>query len=127
MNIVQLDDIDCCVVEELQRDSRSTYAQIGVAVGLSAAAVHARVKNLERRGVITGFGARVDAEAVGLPVTAFRAPLCRLSQGGAVVWCDVPPLHGGLPVQAHAASPVCTRESSPATLAADLWTLTGPL
>jgi Lrp/AsnC family leucine-responsive transcriptional regulator len=71
MNIVQLDDIDCCVVEELQRDSRSTYAQIGVAVGLSAAAVHARVKNLERRGVITGFGARVDAEAVGLPVTAF--------------------------------------------------------
>jgi len=73
MNGVQLDDIDCAVVEELQRDSRATYAQVGARVGLSAAAVHARVKNLERRGVITGFGARVDAEAVGLPVTAFLA------------------------------------------------------
>lgn len=71
MNIVQLDDLDCSIVEELQRNSRATYAEVGGRVGLSAAAVHARVKNLERRGVVTGFGARVDAEAVGLPVTAF--------------------------------------------------------
>jgi Lrp/AsnC family leucine-responsive transcriptional regulator len=73
MDTVQLDDIDRSVIEELQRDSRATYAQIGAHVGLSAAAVHARVKNLERRGVVTGFGARIDAEAVGLPVTAFLA------------------------------------------------------
>src|SRR6187549_2926693 len=64
-NMVQMDAIDRSVVEELQRDSRATYAEIGARVSLSAAAVHARVKNLERRGVLTGFGARVDAEAVG--------------------------------------------------------------
>lgn len=71
--MVQLDAIDRSVVEELQRDSRATYAEIGSRVNLSAAAVHARVKNLERRGVLTGYGARVDAEAVGWPLTAFLA------------------------------------------------------
>ena len=44
-------EIDRAVVEELQRDSRATYAEIGTRVNLSAAAVHARVKNLERRGI----------------------------------------------------------------------------
>ena len=72
-NMVQLDPIDRSVVEQLQRDSRATYAEIGARVGLSAAAVHARVKNLERRNVVTGFGARVDPEAVGWPLTAFLA------------------------------------------------------
>jgi Lrp/AsnC family leucine-responsive transcriptional regulator len=71
--MVQLDALDKAIVEELQRDSRATYAEIGSRVGLSAAAVHSRVKNLERRKVITGFGARIDAVAIGLPVTAFLA------------------------------------------------------
>ena len=71
--MVQLDPTDRSVVEQLQRDSRATYAEIGARVGLSAAAVHSRVKNLEKRGIVTGYGARVDAAAVGLPVTAFLA------------------------------------------------------
>lgn len=71
--MIHLDPLNQAVVEQLQRDSRSTYAEIGLRVGLSAAAVHSRVKNLEKRGVIIGYGARVDAAAVGLPVTAFLA------------------------------------------------------
>lgn len=69
--MVQLDALDRAITERLQRDSRATYAEIGSRVGLSAAAVHSRVKKLEERRVITGYGARVDAAAVGLPVTAF--------------------------------------------------------
>ena len=69
--MVQLDEVDRAIIEQLQQDSRATYAEIGAQVNLSAAAVHHRVKGLERRGVITGYGARVDAAAVGLPVTAF--------------------------------------------------------
>ena len=71
--MVQLDALDRSITEQLQRDSRATYAEIGSRVGLSAAAVHSRVKKLEERGIITGYGARVDAAAVGLPVTAFLA------------------------------------------------------
>jgi len=42
-------------------------------VGLSASAVHDRVRKLERAGVIRGYRAIVDAGSVGLFVTAFIA------------------------------------------------------
>ncbi len=66
-----LDHHDKAILLELQRDSRQTYAEIGASVGLSAASVHSRVKTLEKRGIIKGFSARVDARALGLPVLAF--------------------------------------------------------
>ena len=69
--MVQLDATDRAILGELQHDSRQTYAEIGTKVGLSAASVHGRVKNLERRGVIKGYSARVNAKAIGLDVVAF--------------------------------------------------------
>jgi Lrp/AsnC family transcriptional regulator, leucine-responsive regulatory protein len=69
--MVQLDSIDRAILVELQRDSRQTYAEIGTRVGLSAATVHNRVKNLEKRQIIQGYGARVDPKAIGLEVVAF--------------------------------------------------------
>jgi Lrp/AsnC family transcriptional regulator, leucine-responsive regulatory protein len=69
--MIPLDGTDRQILLELQRDSKQTYAEIGEKVGLSAATVHARTKNLEKRGVISRYGAHVDARAVGLPVLAF--------------------------------------------------------
>jgi Lrp/AsnC family transcriptional regulator, leucine-responsive regulatory protein len=69
--MVQLDSIDRAILVEMQRDSRQTYAEIGTRVGLSAATVHNRVKNLEKRQIIQGYGARVDPKAIGLEVVAF--------------------------------------------------------
>ena len=69
--MVQIDATDRAILVELQRDSRQTYAEIGAKVGLSAASVHGRVKNLERRGIIKGYGAHINAKAVGLEVVAF--------------------------------------------------------
>jgi Lrp/AsnC family transcriptional regulator, leucine-responsive regulatory protein len=65
-----MDPKDRAIVEVLQEDARSTYAQIGVRVGLSASTVHDRVRKLERRGIIRGYRASVDPQAVGLDVTA---------------------------------------------------------
>lgn len=65
-----MDRKDLAIVSALQRDSRATYAQIGKQVGLSASSVHDRVRKLEQRGVIRGYGANVDAQALGLAVTA---------------------------------------------------------
>jgi Lrp/AsnC family leucine-responsive transcriptional regulator len=48
-----------------------SYTDLGRATGLSTSAVHQRVRRLEQRGVIRGYTAVVDAEAVGLPLTAF--------------------------------------------------------
>jgi Lrp/AsnC family leucine-responsive transcriptional regulator len=40
-------------------------------VGLGTSAVQARLRRLETRGLITGYRALVDAEAIGKPLSAF--------------------------------------------------------
>ena len=50
-----------------------TYGDIAKRVGLSASSVHDRVRKLEAAGVIRGYRTIVDADAVGLLVTALVA------------------------------------------------------
>ena len=64
-------DVDRALLAALARDGRASYTELAAQVGLSVSAVHQRVRRLEQRGVITGYGARVDAKAVGLPMVAF--------------------------------------------------------
>ncbi|HVF08343.1 MAG TPA: winged helix-turn-helix transcriptional regulator, partial [Actinomycetota bacterium] len=65
-----LDDRDRDIVATLQQDARATYADVAARVGLSASAVHDRVRKLEQQGVIRGYSAVVDPQALGLFVTA---------------------------------------------------------
>jgi Lrp/AsnC family leucine-responsive transcriptional regulator len=62
---------DARILEVLQRDGRRPYADLGADVGMSGPSAHERVKKLEGRGVITGYGAIVDPRAVGYDVLAF--------------------------------------------------------
>ena len=66
-----MEDLDRRIVELLSRDGRMSFTDLGKATGLSTSAVHQRVRRLEQRGVITGYAAVVDSDAVGLPLTAF--------------------------------------------------------
>jgi Lrp/AsnC family leucine-responsive transcriptional regulator len=59
------------ILEELQRDGRVTFAELGRRVGLSPPAVAERVQRLEEAGVITGYGAQVDARALGFSLSAY--------------------------------------------------------
>ncbi|MGI8616656.1 MAG: Lrp/AsnC family transcriptional regulator [Actinomycetota bacterium] len=68
-----LDARDLAILTALQDDARATYADVGTKVGLSASAVHDRVRKLEQQGVIRGYRAVLDAEAIGLFVTALIA------------------------------------------------------
>lgn len=65
------DDIDAAIVRAVLKDARATLADLSAAVGLSVSAVQARLRRLETRGVIAGYRALVDAEAVGKPLAAF--------------------------------------------------------
>jgi Lrp/AsnC family transcriptional regulator for asnA, asnC and gidA len=47
-----LDDVAKSIIEQLQADGRRSYADIGKAVGLSEAAVRARVQKLTEQGVV---------------------------------------------------------------------------
>lgn len=67
------DPIDTCIVRTMMADGRATLSVLAAATGLSVSAVQARLQRLEKRGVITGYRATVDWEAIGLPVSAFVA------------------------------------------------------
>lgn len=58
------------ILEALQEDSRLTVQQISERVGLSATPCWKRIKDLEARGVITGYSVRVDRKKVGLHLMA---------------------------------------------------------
>ena len=66
-----MEDVDRRILRTLARDGRTSYTELAKVTGLSVSAVHQRVRRLEQRGVIAGYAARVDAEALGLPLTAF--------------------------------------------------------
>jgi Lrp/AsnC family leucine-responsive transcriptional regulator len=68
-----LDERDLGIVAALQEDARATYADVGRLVGLSPSSVHERVRKLEQSGAIRAYRAVVDAEALGLYVTALIA------------------------------------------------------
>lgn len=68
-----VEDTDQAIVAALTADGRMSYTDLAERVGLSVSAVHQRVRRLEQRGVITGYSARVDYQAIGLPLTAFVA------------------------------------------------------
>ncbi|PRX92327.1 Lrp/AsnC family transcriptional regulator [Allonocardiopsis opalescens] len=66
-----MEDIDRRIVGLLSSEGRSSFTDLARETGLSVSAVHQRVRRLERRGVIRGYTALVDHDALGLPLTAF--------------------------------------------------------
>jgi Lrp/AsnC family leucine-responsive transcriptional regulator len=70
-NDVLLDDIGWQILQELQKNARLTFREIGGRVNLSAPAVAERVRRMEEAGIIRGYRLDLDLAKVGLPVTAF--------------------------------------------------------
>ncbi|MFF5228473.1 Lrp/AsnC family transcriptional regulator [Dactylosporangium sp. NPDC000521] len=68
-----MEETDRAIVAALAGDGRLSYTDLAEKVGLSVSAVHQRVRRLEQRGVIKGYTARLDHDAIGLPLTAFVA------------------------------------------------------
>lgn len=66
-----MEDTDRLILRLLADDGRMSFTDLGKASGLSTSAVHQRVKRLEKRGLIKGYGATLDHDQIGLPLTAF--------------------------------------------------------
>jgi len=69
--VERIDETDARILELLQRDGRESYAEVGVAVGMSGPSAHERVKKLEARGVIKSYAAVVDPTMLGYGVLAY--------------------------------------------------------
>ena len=68
---VELDDSDRRLIETLDRNARTSTADLARLIGMSAQSTSERVKRLEDIGVITGFTVRLDPAALGLALGAF--------------------------------------------------------
>jgi Lrp/AsnC family leucine-responsive transcriptional regulator len=66
-----MEDLDRRIIGLLSQDGRMSYTDLGKVTGLSTSAVHQRVRRLEERGVIQGYRAVVDHDAMGMPLLAF--------------------------------------------------------
>lgn len=69
----ELDDIDRCIIAELQADARLTNIELAGRVGLSASPCLRRVRRLANEGVIAGYRAVLHRNRVGLGLTVFLA------------------------------------------------------
>ncbi len=68
-----MDALDSKAIAELMVNGRTTWAELAILLGLSGPAAADRVHRLEERGVIRGYAALIDPEAVGFGLTAFVA------------------------------------------------------
>ena len=66
-----MDAIDIAILRRLMERARTTWAELGSLLGLSAPAAADRVRKLEEAGVIRGYAALVDPEAAGCGLGAF--------------------------------------------------------
>lgn len=66
-----IDEIDRQILNILQQNARTPNAEIARQVGMAPSAVLERIRKLETRGVIRGYEARIDPEALGLNLLAF--------------------------------------------------------
>lgn len=69
--MVDIDDIDARILRILERDGRISNADLAKRVNLSASACLRRVQELERSGVISGYRAVLDREAMGVGLIAY--------------------------------------------------------
>ena len=66
-----MEEIDRQIITLLARDGRMSFTDLARETGLSVSAVHQRVRRLEKRGVVRGYAAIIDYDAIALPMTAF--------------------------------------------------------
>jgi DNA-binding Lrp family transcriptional regulator len=73
MSFMELDRIDCAILDLLQKDARLSNKELASAVGLAPSSCLARVQRLRAEGVLQGAHAEVNPEALGVGLQALIA------------------------------------------------------
>ena len=66
-----MDAKDRQILSILQRDARTSVAEIARELGVAPSGVLERMRKLERRGVVRGYTARIDPDQIGLGLLAY--------------------------------------------------------
>lgn len=62
----EIDETSWEIMHYLQADARLSYAEIGKRIGLTAPAIAERIRKLEAQGIISGYHAHINYDALGL-------------------------------------------------------------
>jgi Lrp/AsnC family transcriptional regulator, leucine-responsive regulatory protein len=65
-----IDTTDRVILDELRREARLSWRELGQRIGLGPTATADRVRRLEQLGVIRGYHAEVDLSALGIGLRA---------------------------------------------------------
>jgi Lrp/AsnC family transcriptional regulator, leucine-responsive regulatory protein len=68
-----IDNIDRQILDILQKDARTSNAEVARQVGLAPSAVLERVRKLEERGIIRGYHMDIEPRALDFGLTVFVA------------------------------------------------------
>lgn len=68
---IDLDEVDCSLLAELQRNARLTTSELAQKVGISQSLCWRRIRRMEEAGLISGYHARLDRRGLGYGVVAF--------------------------------------------------------
>jgi DNA-binding Lrp family transcriptional regulator len=73
MVVMNLDRIDCDIIDLLQNNARLSNKELAASVGLAPSSCLARIQRLRAEGVLKGARTEVDAEALGVGLQALIA------------------------------------------------------
>ena len=66
-----IDEIDSKILTILQKEARTSNAEIARQLGMAPSGILERIRKLEERGVIQGYRAEINPKALGLGLLAF--------------------------------------------------------
>ncbi|GAC1451657.1 MAG: Lrp/AsnC family transcriptional regulator [Ktedonobacterales bacterium] len=66
-----IDELDNIILTILQHDARTSNAEIARRTGMAPSAILERIRKLEVRGIIRGYEAQLNSQALGLGLVAF--------------------------------------------------------
>ncbi|HIE47149.1 MAG TPA: winged helix-turn-helix transcriptional regulator, partial [Nitrosopumilus sp.] len=66
-----MDNLDMNILNRLLNNCRKSDRQIGIEIGMTGGAVRARIKKMEKRGIIEGFFIKVEPPVLGYDVLYF--------------------------------------------------------
>lgn len=93
-----IDNIDKKILNILQKNARTTNADIARKVGMAPSAILERIRKLEKKDVIQGYEARINPKIVGFGLTAFIFVLAEEGVGSVAGGKEISRLPGVLEV-----------------------------
>lgn len=77
---MKIDKTNWLILEELQKNSRSPLTELSKKVGLSSPTVAERIQKLESAGIINGYNAMINMEALGYSLGVYISIKIRFGQ-----------------------------------------------